>query len=259
MAVMQELEQYVQLAPCADPGLQATPLLAPASHCSPDSTILLPQTAGQAWVLQLWELGPEHGVPPLAGAGQLHVLVCVPPPQGWEQELQAHQPPLTGPGGHTPQSVWQLLQFSPLPQMPLPQQDPQSPGQLEHVSPLSQTLSPQDGAHAPQSCAQLLQLSALGPPLQKLSPQTTGGHSGNSQSGGTLPRTLPSGHMKASVVQMQNPQSREQFSHVSAPLQVPSPHHMAGPQSAGQLKEFSGPLHNPSPQKQSIPSIAVRS
>lgn len=55
-----------------------------------------------AWVLQLWELGPEHGAPPLAGTGFVQVWVCVPPSQEAEHGPQSLQPPSTGAGPQVP-------------------------------------------------------------------------------------------------------------------------------------------------------------
>jgi hypothetical protein len=51
--------------------------------------------AGQACVLQVWLVDPSHAAPPLAGAGLVHVRVCVPPPQATLHADQSLQPPFT--------------------------------------------------------------------------------------------------------------------------------------------------------------------
>jgi hypothetical protein len=75
---------------------------------------------------------------------------------------------------HDPQSDAQLVQVSPVSQVPLPQtggQGPQSELQLVQVSPVSQVPLPQTGGQGPQSELQLVQSSPVSHvPLPQVAP-----------------------------------------------------------------------------------------
>ena len=74
---------------CVPPPQPALQGLQPAQAAQPPSTGQL--AVPQDWV-SVWRPGQTR--PPCAGAGALQVrlLLCSPPPQVWEQELQVPQP-----------------------------------------------------------------------------------------------------------------------------------------------------------------------
>ena len=99
----QETEQEFQAPQALQPPLTGlfTLLQLGAVHVSVVHGLLSLQSAlvtqpPQGVVLQAWLEAPLQVVPLQDGAGLLHVLVCIPPPQATEQAPQALQPPLTG-------------------------------------------------------------------------------------------------------------------------------------------------------------------
>ena len=65
----------------------------------------------QTCVLHAMIEAPTQSLPPFAGAGLLHVLVCVPPLQALEHALRGDHPPSTVLSPVTPSTMWQTHRY----------------------------------------------------------------------------------------------------------------------------------------------------
>jgi hypothetical protein len=115
-------------------------VLLPSSHCSPGSTVPLPQLGGH---------GPQSATQLLqSSSGGRHT----PSPHGVHMQsfgqlmqfsMGTSHEPSPHIGGHSPQSAGQASHVSPVPHAPSPQQTTQSPGHVSQVSSALHTWSPQ--------------------------------------------------------------------------------------------------------------------
>ena len=92
---------------CKPSILHRTPTTTKQTSCTTNAVPVPVQTC----VLHAMIEAPTQSLPPFAGAGLLHVLVCVPPLQALEHALRVDHPPCTVLSPVTPSTTWQTHSY----------------------------------------------------------------------------------------------------------------------------------------------------